>query len=72
MVGDREYGGAGWRRVRREDLREALQRFDRLALHAHRLAFDHPVSGEPMEFTAPLPAALVQLMERMRSPEKGA
>lgn len=27
----------------------------RQALHSHRLSFPHPVTGEPMEFTAPLP-----------------
>ena len=27
----------------------------RQALHAYRLAFDHPVSGQPMAFRAPLP-----------------
>lgn len=30
----------------------------RLALHAYRLAFPHPESGEPMEFTAPYPRDL--------------
>lgn len=37
----------------------------RVALHAHELKFDHPISGEKMNFTAPLPkdmkAALNQL-----------
>ncbi|MCI9168250.1 MAG: RluA family pseudouridine synthase [Dorea sp.] len=27
----------------------------RQALHSHRLSFSHPVTGEPMTFTAPLP-----------------
>lgn len=27
----------------------------RQALHAHRLSFPHPMTGEPMTFTAPLP-----------------
>ncbi|HZF59167.1 MAG TPA: RluA family pseudouridine synthase [Rubrobacter sp.] len=30
----------------------------RLWLHAERLAFEHPVSGEPMEYTAPIPQDL--------------
>lgn len=29
---------------------------DRLALHAHRLALPHPISGEPLELESPLPA----------------
>ena len=30
---------------------------DRLMLHAHELGFDHPASGERMDFVAPLPEA---------------
>ncbi len=30
----------------------------RLWLHAERLAFEHPVSGEPVEYTAPIPQDL--------------
>ena len=68
IVGDREYGGAGWQRVRRPELREAIRAFDRLALHAHRLRFAHPVSGEPLDFQAPLPAALTALLACMGRP----
>ena len=32
-----------------------LQLIQRQALHSHRLQFTHPITGEPMEFTAPLP-----------------
>ena len=68
IVGDREYGGAGWQRVRRPDLREAIRRFDRLALHAFRLRLAHPISGERLEFLAPLPAALAALLACMGEP----
>lgn len=30
-------------------------RISRQALHSHRLSFLHPITGEPMDFTAPLP-----------------
>jgi len=70
IVGDREYGGAGWQRIRRPDLREAIRTFDRLALHAHRLRFAHPVSGERLEFEAPLPAALAALLDCMQQTEE--
>lgn len=33
-------------------------------LHAWRISFTHPVSHEPMTFTAPLPPDLVQALER--------
>ncbi len=66
VVGDDDYGGGGWRALREPELRDALGDFDRLALHAYRLAFRHPSTGERLEFVAPLPetfAHLVQLLE---------
>ena len=41
--------------------------FERHALHAWRLAFDHPDSGQRCEFEAPLPADLRALLDRLRS-----
>ena len=32
-----------------------MERMNRQALHAHRLEFVHPITGQPMTFTAPLP-----------------
>ena len=40
--------------------------FQRQALHAYRLAFEHPVSGEALRFEAPIPADLADLMTRLR------
>ncbi|MDE7036991.1 MAG: RluA family pseudouridine synthase, partial [Lachnospiraceae bacterium] len=41
-----------------------MEYIQRQALHSHRLAFTHPVTGKAMEFTAALPddmlAVLVQ------------
>ncbi|MHC4884322.1 MAG: RluA family pseudouridine synthase [Planctomycetota bacterium] len=39
---------------------------DRQALHAHRLAFDHPASGERMEFEAPLPPDMESALRHLR------
>ncbi len=39
----------------------------RLALHAAELGFIHPVSGQPMRWTMPLPADLDQLLNRLRA-----
>ncbi len=41
----------------------------RLALHAVRLEFDHPVSGEPMSFTDPLPDDLATVVESLGDPD---
>jgi 23S rRNA pseudouridine1911/1915/1917 synthase len=45
----------------------------RLALHAVELGFVHPVTGDAMHWTMPLPADLATFLERMRgSPEGGS
>jgi len=68
IVGDPVYGGrrrqiagAG------EALQSALRRFRRQALHAQRLAFDHPLTGRHHTFEAPLPADFQQLLAALRA-----
>ena len=39
---------------------------ERQALHAHRLAFSHPTSGERMQFEAPLPADMERTLAALR------
>ena len=53
LVGERKYA---------EGKRDPL-RAGRLALHAWRLAFPHPTSGEPLAVEAPLPSELARLRE---------
>jgi 23S rRNA pseudouridine1911/1915/1917 synthase len=36
--------------------------FPRLALHAFRIEFDHPFTGEPVQVTSPLPQDLRRYM----------
>ena len=60
IVGDALYGGVH-RRVP-GDIR-AVQRLERPFLHAERLVFHHPRDGRRMEFTAPLPADLQQVLD---------
>ncbi len=67
IAGDTAYGGAGWRRLTDTGRRAALQELDRLALHASRLAFDHPVTGRRERFEAPLPVELGRLLDRLRA-----
>lgn len=38
----------------------------RLALHAHRIVFDHPVTGEKMDVRAPFPKDLRRVLRAMR------
>jgi 23S rRNA pseudouridine1911/1915/1917 synthase len=80
IVGDSLYGGVH-RRVP-HGLR-AVQRLTRPFLHAERLAFAHPRTGERLEFTAPLPPdlratveaiepGLLQALEHTESGDDGA
>ena len=62
IVGDPVYGAPRWKGLRDEALREACRGFTRQALHAHRLAFTHPVTGVRVELVAPIPADVAALL----------
>jgi 23S rRNA pseudouridine1911/1915/1917 synthase len=66
VAGDAVYGGTRTPSSRRAASREALLSLDRPALHAARLAFTHPASGDRLSFEAPLPAELLAVLERLR------
>lgn len=40
-----------------------LERIQRQALHSYRMTFSHPVTGNPVCFTAPLPDDMAQIMD---------
>jgi 23S rRNA pseudouridine1911/1915/1917 synthase len=61
LVGDPVYGG------RAATLPTALRDFGRQALHAARLALDHPRDGRRMTWEAPLPGDFAALLERLRA-----
>ena len=72
VVGDRVYGGAGRiRSVGDPAARSRMKALDRQALHAWRLAFTHPVTGEKMKFSSPLPEDVADLCAFLREREKG-
>jgi 23S rRNA pseudouridine1911/1915/1917 synthase len=55
LTGDATYGGAERYGLRRQ------------FLHAHRLAFEHPRSGERLSFESPLPADLTAALQAARA-----
>jgi 23S rRNA pseudouridine1911/1915/1917 synthase len=59
ILGDRRYGGGG------DDARELG--LERPFLHAWRIVFDHPITGERIELQDPLPPDLQRALERARS-----
>ena len=52
LVGDFLYG------------KEEPERIPRPALHSHRLTFRHPITGQEMTFTAPVPQDMKRLLEQ--------
>ncbi len=68
VVGDLTYGPRQGGEVRLElGVREAVKALEGQALHAYRLAFDHPISGERLTFQAPPPADFQRLLSALSS-----
>ncbi|GAB6197407.1 23S rRNA pseudouridine(1911/1915/1917) synthase RluD [Lysobacter xanthus] len=67
IVGDPLYGGPlKLPRGASDETIATLRGFKRQALHAETLEFAHPVSGEPVRCTAPVPADLRELVDALR------
>jgi 23S rRNA pseudouridine1911/1915/1917 synthase len=67
LVGDSVYGG----RLRipanaTQELEDALRHFRRQALHAKRLGFVHPVTGQPVAWQVDMPDDMARLIEACR------
>jgi 23S rRNA pseudouridine1911/1915/1917 synthase len=71
LVGDPVYGGR--RRIPRgasEPLIAALDSFKRQALHATRLALEHPLTGKPLEWEVPPPEDMTALLAALEADAK--
>src|SRR6188768_2165722 len=67
VVGDPLYGGRKrYPKGATPELREALERFKRQALHAARLTLTHPKSGKRVSFDAPLPEDMQGLIDMLQ------
>ena len=66
IVGDLAYGNLRLPKAATPELIEALRGFRRQALHAERLEFQHPASGETMSFEATRPADMDALIAAVR------
>ncbi|HGN2943846.1 TPA: 23S rRNA pseudouridine(1911/1915/1917) synthase RluD [Proteus mirabilis] len=67
LIGDQLYDGRP-RPLKgaSEEFRETLRRFDRQALHATMLRLYHPITGIEMEWHAPLPDDMVELIRVLK------
>ncbi len=59
IAGDDKYGDF----VRNRELMK--QGLKRMFLHAHSIAFNHPLSGEPLQISAPLPPELASFVAKL-------
>ncbi len=62
VCGDPEYGTGGW---------DSSLGLTRQFLHATRLAFPHPITGEPVEVNSPLPEDLLEALEQAEAGSSG-
>jgi 23S rRNA pseudouridine1911/1915/1917 synthase len=68
LLGDPLYGRKGRPGVIHDySLKECVKRLDRQALHAQRLEFTHPRTGERNYFVSPLPQDIKKVLEWLRS-----
>ena len=64
LAGDDKYGDFPWNKAL------AKQGLKRMFLHAHRLRFAHPITGEEMVVESPLPAELARFVARLDAPDR--
>lgn len=63
VVGDETYNSGRDKTVANLNIRRAIQDLNRFFLHAEKLSFTHPVSGEKMNFVVHLPKELSEFLE---------
>ena len=65
IVGDPVYGGGGRKKIQlaSPELRNQINAFQHQALHAYLIGFDHPQSGEFMQFTVDISNEINSLMD---------
>jgi 23S rRNA pseudouridine1911/1915/1917 synthase len=63
VLGDPMYA----RPPRSEPLRTLARQLDRQALHAARLSFTHPITGEELSFQSPLPDDMQAVLDALRA-----
>lgn len=70
IIGDAVYGASAYKNIRRRPLffntPSYAFRISRHLLHAHRLAFIHPISRSPLIVESPIPEDMQMLIEALR------
>ena len=66
VVGDETYGGGRDNTIQDPKLKSQIRALNRHFLHAEKLAFTHPTTGERTLFHSPLPAELSKLLTEIK------
>ncbi len=73
LLGDPLYGRKGRPGAIHDPvLKESVKRMNRQALHAQRLEFTHPRTGERVQFVSPIPQDMMEVLEWLRSQTKNS
>jgi len=67
LIGDETYAGRARGRHADPDLKALVSGLGGVALHAAGLAFVHPATGEPCEFSSPLPNRIEGVLCHLRN-----
>jgi 23S rRNA pseudouridine1911/1915/1917 synthase len=67
IVGDETYNEGRDKTVADPEIKKAIQDLGRFFLHAERLSFTHPKTGERMQFGSPLPVELENFLTKLES-----
>lgn len=70
LLGDQTYGRLRLPKGASEQLISAMRGFQRQALHAVMLRLAHPITGEEMEWHAPVPQDMLDIAEALRVDHK--
>jgi 23S rRNA pseudouridine955/2504/2580 synthase len=66
IAGDAKYGDFALNKALARGEAVPGHKFDRMFLHARRLRFEHPATGETLELEAPMPAECKALLDVLR------
>jgi 23S rRNA pseudouridine1911/1915/1917 synthase len=66
VAGDEIYNGGRDNTIADPQIRKAVAKLGRFFLHAERLEFDHPVTGEHLKFSSALPPELEGFLQILR------
>ena len=70
VIGDETYGGGRENNIQNAKLKSQVRNLGRHFLHAEKLAFTHPATGERVQFHSPLPPELSNLLTEIENEDR--